>query len=104
MNDVTHGTFVSPATDRITIRRITGPLALGKKQVGPTRTCQVCDSPVISPELLERHSRRCALGGGNAFMHAGMVKNHEGILKKCPKATIAKEMRGLRGSSNLSRP
>ena len=76
--DKPHSDNVSVEVARDTIERITGDLALGRKQLGPNA---VCDTRGNAPESLEQQAVRCPAGGVRDFMYAGLIS----IMQRAPK-------------------
>ena len=68
-----HAKNISAEAARVTIRRVTGAPALGRRQCGPGEACHVCDTRGNAPESLGQHAVWCPGGGTRAFMHAGLI-------------------------------
>ncbi len=105
-SDIHHAGNVSAEAARVTIRRLTGAPALGRRQRGPTHACPVCDTRGSVPEALEQHAVRCPAGGARAYMHAGLITTLQKVLQEAGVSTSATltEARGLRGRVDRTRP
>jgi len=68
-----HTDNASVEAARVTIRRITGALALGRKQLGPTAACPVCDTRGSARESMKQHAVRCPARGARVFMHTWLI-------------------------------
>jgi len=104
--DTPQASNVSAEAARVTIRRLTGAPALGRRQCGPTAACPVCDTRGGAKESLEQHAVRCPAGGARAFMHAGLITTLQKVLKEAgvPTTATLTEARGLRGRQDRTRP
>jgi hypothetical protein len=87
--DTPHANNVSAETALVTIRRVSGALALGHRQCGPIASCPVCDTRGNAKESREQHAVRCPTGGAREFMHARLITTLQKILKKAGVPTSA---------------
>ena len=84
---IPHAKNVSAEASRVTIRRVTGAPALGRRQCGPRDVCFVCDTRGNAPESLEQHAVRCPAGGARAFMHDGLISTLQKVLQEAGQHT-----------------